>query len=130
MTKEFPMTKIETCARPAVSNSSFGFRYSLVIGVSSFVIHILTLAIRAYQFTISPMQTFLFGPTGGCRFTPTCSQYALEAVRAHGAVTGGWLAAKRVFRCHPWGRCGHDPVPKTEFGIQNSEFRIIPESTS
>ncbi len=80
---------------------------------SSFVIRLLTLAIRAYQLTISPAQVFLFGPTGGCRFTPSCSQYAMDAVHAHGALAGGALAAKRICRCHPWGDCGHDPVPKS-----------------
>jgi len=89
---------------------------------SSFVIRVLTLTIRAYQLVFSPAQTFLFGPTGGCRFTPTCSQYALEAVREHGAVAGGWLAARRICRCHPWGDCGHDPVPEKEFVIRHSSF--------
>ena len=73
--------------------------------------HILIFAIRAYRWTISPAQVFLFGATGGCRFTPTCSQYAMDAIRAQGAMAGGWLAAKRICRCHPWGGCGDDPVP-------------------
>ena len=77
----------------------------------------LMFAIRVYRWTISPMQIFLFGPTGGCRFTPTCSQYAMDAIHAHGALAGGVLAAKRICRCHPWGGCGHDPVPKKEFRI-------------
>jgi len=85
---------------------------------------VLIIAIGLYRWTISPMQIFLFGPAGGCRFTPTCSQYALDAVREHGALAGGALAAKRICRCHPWGGCGHDPVPKKEFGIRNSEFGI------
>jgi putative membrane protein insertion efficiency factor len=89
--------------------------------------HILVFAIRAYRWTVSPAQLFLFGPTGGCRFTPTCSQYAMEAVHSRGFLTGSALAAKRICRCHPWGGCGHDPVP--EFGIRNSEFRISPEHT-
>lgn len=46
-----------------------------------------------------------------CRFTPTCSQYALEAIRKHGPVRGLWLAIKRILRCHPWGGSGYDPVP-------------------
>jgi uncharacterized protein len=79
--------------------------------------HILTFVIRAYQLTISPAQTFLFGATGGCRFTPTCSQYAADAIRAHGAIAGGGLAVRRICRCHPWGDCGHDPVPGKGFGI-------------
>ena len=72
---------------------------------------ILIFAVRLYRLILSPAQTFFFGPTGGCRFTPTCSAYAMEAVREHGAIAGSALAAKRICRCHPWGDCGHDPVP-------------------
>jgi uncharacterized protein len=79
--------------------------------------HIFIFAIRAYRWIISPAQFFLFGSTGGCRFTPTCSQYAIEAIHSHGTLTGSALAAKRICRCHPWGDCGHDPVPPNEFGI-------------
>ena len=75
--------------------------------------HILIFAVRAYRLTVSPAQTFLFGAGSGCRFTPTCSQYALDAVREQGALTGTLLSAKRICRCHPWGGCGHDPVPKS-----------------
>ncbi|MCR9220349.1 MAG: membrane protein insertion efficiency factor YidD [Alphaproteobacteria bacterium] len=46
-----------------------------------------------------------------CRFLPTCSEYAADAVRAHGALRGAWLALKRIARCHPWGGSGYDPVP-------------------
>jgi putative membrane protein insertion efficiency factor len=74
---------------------------------------ILISAIRVYRWTISPAQIFLFGSTGGCRFTPTCSQYAMDAVRGRGAIAGSWLAARRICRCHPWGGCGHDPVPES-----------------
>jgi putative membrane protein insertion efficiency factor len=88
--------------------------------------HILVFAIRAYRWTISPAQLFLFGPAGGCRFTPTCSQYAVGAIRGRGAIAGTILAAKRICRCHPWGGCGHDPVPKNESRIQDSGFRILP----
>lgn len=48
-----------------------------------------------------------------CRFTPTCSAYADEAIRLYGARKGGWLAIKRIGRCHPWGGSGYDPVPRT-----------------
>jgi len=80
---------------------------------------LLITAIRAYQLVISPAQTFLFGPAGGCRFTPSCSQYAIEALRAHGAVAGTALAARRICRCHPFGTCGHDPVPPPDDGRRN-----------
>lgn len=73
--------------------------------------HTLVVLVRLYQYTVSPAKTFLFGPLGRCRFTPTCSAYALEAIRTHGALSGGWLALKRLGRCQPWGDCGWDPVP-------------------
>lgn|GEM_PF-1425621 len=63
--------------------------------------------IRAYQVVLSP----LLGQS--CRFTPTCSAYALEALDRHGLLRGGWLAAWRILRCHPWGGMGYDPVPAT-----------------
>ncbi|MDO4693577.1 MAG: membrane protein insertion efficiency factor YidD [Eikenella sp.] len=61
--------------------------------------------IRFYRCALSPM----LPPR--CRYTPTCSQYALEAVQKYGALKGGWLACKRICRCHPLGGSGHDPVP-------------------
>ncbi|WP_083300868.1 membrane protein insertion efficiency factor YidD [Jeongeupia sp. USM3] len=61
--------------------------------------------IRFYQWCISP----LIGPR--CRYTPSCSHYAIEAIVKHGAGRGGWLTIRRLCRCHPWGGCGHDPVP-------------------
>ncbi|PST82157.1 membrane protein insertion efficiency factor YidD [Pedobacter yulinensis] len=61
--------------------------------------------IRLYQYLISP----LLG--ANCRYTPTCSQYGIEAIRKHGPFRGGWLTLKRIGRCHPWGGHGHDPVP-------------------
>ena len=62
--------------------------------------------IRFYQTCISPLTP------AACRFTPTCSQYALEAFRRHGIFKGFYLAVKRILRCHPWGGHGYDPVPE------------------
>jgi uncharacterized protein len=74
---------------------------------------LLCFLIQAYRQVVSPAQIYLFGTQGGCRFTPTCSQYAMEAIQEHGALAGSVLAARRVCRCHTFGDCGHDPVPKT-----------------
>ena len=73
--------------------------------------HILVLGLRLYRWVISPAKTFLFGPFSQCRFTPSCSAYALEAIIRHGALVGSGYALKRICRCHPWGGCGEDPVP-------------------
>jgi uncharacterized protein len=62
--------------------------------------------IKLYQWIVSPM----LGPSK-CRFTPTCSSYAIEAFNKHGIFKGFWLTVKRIGRCHPWGGHGYDPVP-------------------
>ena len=116
------MTNAQVAPPATTAVLSFGLCHSFVIRASSFVIRVLTLALRVYQLTISPAQVFLFGATGGCRFTPTCSQYAMDAIRAQGAMAGGWLAVKRICRCHPWGRCGHDPVPGKDSGFRIPDF--------
>jgi len=72
----------------------------------------LIFVVRVYRWTLSPVLGALFGLTAGCRFTPTCSAYALEALQTHGALAGSWLTTRRICRCHPWGGCGHDPVPE------------------
>jgi len=64
-----------------------------------------TLPIRLYRALLSP----LLGQR--CRFAPSCSAYAVEAIERHGVVRGGWLALRRVARCHPWHAGGYDPVP-------------------
>ena len=66
---------------------------------------LLVLPIRFYQIAISP----LLGPS--CRFTPTCSEYARQAILKHGPLKGLYLAVRRLLRCHPWGGSGYDPVP-------------------
>ncbi|HEY3763027.1 MAG TPA: membrane protein insertion efficiency factor YidD [Verrucomicrobiae bacterium] len=73
--------------------------------------HILIWAIRAYRLLISPAQLFIFGASGGCRFTPSCSQYAMDAIVARGALAGSVMAANRICRCHPFASGGHDPAP-------------------
>ena len=60
---------------------------------------------RSYRIAISPWLG------ANCRFDPTCSSYTIEALQTHGILTGGWLALKRIGRCHPWGGSGYDPVP-------------------
>jgi putative membrane protein insertion efficiency factor len=69
--------------------------------------HVAKFLIRVYQTTLSP----LLGPA--CRFHPSCSQYALEAIDRFGCRKGGWLAVKRLCRCHPWHPGGYDPVPES-----------------
>ena len=63
--------------------------------------------VHAYRYGISPLLP------AACRFQPTCSAYAIEAIQRHGPVKGGWLALRRIARCHPWGRHGYDPVPES-----------------
>ena len=69
--------------------------------------------IALYQRTLSPALPALFGPTCGCRFSPTCSHYAADAVRTHGAIAGTWLTARRLVRCTPFSAGGFDPVPSS-----------------
>ena len=64
-----------------------------------------------YQRTLSPALPALFGSTCGCRFAPTCSHYAADAIHTHGALAGAWLAARRLVRCTPFSAGGFDPVP-------------------
>ncbi len=71
--------------------------------IQRLVAAILVSLIRFYQIGISP----LMRPS--CRFTPTCSQYAIEAIRLHGPLRGGWRAFRRILRCHPWNPGGYDP---------------------
>ncbi|MFC2604169.1 MAG: membrane protein insertion efficiency factor YidD [Bacteroidota bacterium] len=73
--------------------------------ISKILSSILILPIVFYQKAISPMLP------ASCRYTPTCSQYAIEAIRKHGIVKGSFLAIRRILRCHPWGGHGYDPVP-------------------
>ncbi len=67
--------------------------------------YLLSLPVRAYRLLFSPWVG------NGCRYHPTCSAYALEALHKHGGIKGGWLALRRILRCHPWGGSGIDNVP-------------------
>jgi putative membrane protein insertion efficiency factor len=61
--------------------------------------------VRFYQYCIRPLLP------NACRYTPSCSQYSIEAIQKYGALKGSWLGFKRILRCHPWGGHGYDPVP-------------------
>ncbi|MEA3638385.1 MAG: membrane protein insertion efficiency factor YidD [Lamprobacter sp.] len=78
--------------------------------------------IRAYQWVLSPVLG------NHCRFYPTCSQYAIEAVEHHGVLRGGWLGIRRLLRCHPWHPGGVDPVPRP--GKQSSKASDADAKTS
>lgn len=81
----------------------------------------LMLPIVAYRRWISP----LFGPV--CRFQPTCSAYALQALRTHGAVRGTWLTMRRLARCHPFHAGGYDPVPPSTDRVSRHRGRVLEE---
>ena len=78
---------------------------SLLQTLQSIIVYPFILLIRLYQLIISPWLG------NKCRYTPSCSQYGIEALRKHGLIKGLWLTVKRVSSCHPWGGHGHDPVP-------------------
>ena len=77
----------------------------IISSISKAVGSLLIAPIRFYQRFISPLSPPV------CRFTPTCSQYAVEAIQKHGPIRGLYLAIRRILRCHPWGGSGYDPVP-------------------
>ena len=78
------------------------------VRLGALVKYVLIGLLKAYRLLISP----LYGQV--CRYYPSCSSYALQAVQHHGAVRGSWLAVRRLARCHPWAAGGYDPVPGTE----------------
>jgi putative membrane protein insertion efficiency factor len=69
------------------------------------IVFVLKLVVRFYQIFLSPILP------RSCRYTPTCSHYAIQALEKHGLIKGGFLAVKRILSCHPWGGSGYDPVP-------------------
>lgn len=80
-------------------------KYNPLRLISGLIAHFFLLLIKIYQVLLSPMLP------ASCRFTPTCSQYGIEAIKKHGPFKGLWLTLKRISKCHPWGSHGHDPVP-------------------
>ncbi|MBN2349299.1 MAG: membrane protein insertion efficiency factor YidD [Bacteroidales bacterium] len=76
------------------------------------IIALFILPVRIYQYTISPLLP------ASCRHIPTCSEYAVQALKTHGIFRGSWLAIKRISRCHPWGTHGYDPVPPQKIKVK------------
>ncbi len=79
--------------------------------IARFLTFLIRMVIRVYQRILNPMLKAISGPAMGCRYEPTCSNYFLQAVETHGPLRGSWYGICRIFRCHPWGGCGYDPVP-------------------
>lgn len=98
------MPRAMVTGSPARTHSSSPLRELLAVA-SAIVARLMVLAIMAYRLVLSPILP------STCRYEPTCSTYAREAIERHGPVRGGWLAIRRIGRCHPFGGCGHDPVP-------------------
>lgn len=78
---------------------------SMMKTIAKLPANLMILLIRVYQYTLSPF----IGRN--CRYTPTCSNYGIEAIKKYGAIKGGWLTLKRILSCNPWGGSGYDPVP-------------------
>lgn len=72
---------------------------------------LLILVVRFYQVALSPLKPLVGGYMGCCRYSPSCSAYAVEALRRHGTWRGSIMAMRRILRCHPWAPFGYDPVP-------------------
>jgi uncharacterized protein len=92
----------EGCWHPEIANMALrevASRRPLI------VVDLLVLLVRAYQRLVSPLFP------ASCRYIPSCSEYAAQALRRHGVLRGSWLAVRRVLRCNPWARGGDDPVP-------------------
>lgn len=91
------------------------------------MVRLLAAPVRAYRRWLSPLKPPV------CRFVPTCSAYAIEALETHGAMRGAWLATRRICRCHPWGGHGFDPVPairRPTGGHSGGEPSNVSDSTS
>ena len=85
--------------------NGFAFFKIIYALINKILVYVFVFFIRIYQLVLSPLLP------ASCRFTPTCSDYTLEALRKYGLIKGGWLGIKRIVRCNPWGGSGYDPVP-------------------
>ncbi len=91
---------------------------SIFQAILKFIGWILLVPVYFYKYAISPLTP------ASCRHYPTCSEYALQAIKIHGPFKGVWLASKRIARCHPWGTSGYDPVPpKKEKGTKKEPHK-------
>src|SRR5207237_6827273 len=98
--------------RPAPRRNRAGFRATVMQ-------RLLVLGVRAYQVTLSPLLP------ASCRYYPTCSAYAIEALERHGAVRGLWLSVRRILRCHPFRPGGYDPVPERPLEWIYEPYRVL-----
>ncbi len=105
---------------------------NFLIRLSRLPAAVLVLLVRIYQRTLSPALPVFFGPTCGCRFTPTCSHYAIGALRSRGAIVGTWLTLVRLIKCTPLHPGGEDPAPAPRARPQcrsASSFSTTPSSS-
>ena len=80
--------------------------------ISQLLKYLFLIPVYFYKYAISPLTP------ASCRHVPTCSEYAVRAIKIHGALKGSWLAVKRLSRCHPWGTSGYDPVPPRRIKVK------------
>ena len=88
------------------------------------------LVFRTYKLAVSPVLHAVGGHTGACRFQPTCSEYAALAISEHGVLPGGWMALRRLARCHPFCAGGFDPVPLRRSRIREASDAPLPDSSA
>lgn len=96
-------------------------------GKTAWVAWPLIVLIGVYRYVLSPL-IHMVAPGSGCRYAPTCSRYAIEALRRHGAGRGSWLTLRRITDCHPWGGHGYDPVPERWPGWRFSRRGLAAEA--
>ena len=82
---------------------------------------------RAMRALVRAYQVVRAGRPSPCRFVPSCSEYAVEALEVHGAMRGGWLSARRICRCNPWGGHGYDPVPEPSGALRPLDISAEPQ---